>query len=52
LTQPGIYDFQLTVTNKAGLTDTQVMEFPVISGDMKPVAKIKVIGVIKLPPQK
>jgi hypothetical protein len=52
LSQPGIYDFQLTVTNKAGLTDSQVMEFPVISGDMKPVAKIKVIGVIKLPPQK
>jgi len=52
VTQPGTYDFQLTVTNKAGLTDSQVIEFPVISGDKKPVAKIKQIGVIKLPPQK
>lgn len=52
VTQTGVYDYQLTVTNKAGLTDSQVIEFPVISGDMKPIAKIKVIGVIKLPPQK
>ena len=52
VTQVGTYDYQLTVTNKVGLTDSQVIEFTVISGDMKPVAKIKVIGVIKLPPQK
>lgn len=52
LTQAGTYQYQLTVTNKAGLTDSQVLEFPVIAGDNKPKAVIKVIGVIKLPPQK
>lgn len=52
LTQTGIYQYRLTVTNKAGLTDSQVMEFPVIAGDNKPIAKIKLIGVIKLPPNK
>lgn len=52
VTQVGIYNFQLTVTNKVGLTDSQVIEVPVLSGDKRPIAKIKLIGVIKLPPEK
>lgn len=52
LTQNGTYQYSLTVTNKAGLTDSQVIEFYVIAGDLKPTAVIKAMQVIKLPPQK
>ena len=51
-TQPGIYQYQLTVTNKAGLSDSQTMQVTVLAGDVKPQAIIIAVPVIKLPAQK
>ena len=48
----GIYVYQLTVTNKAGLTDTQQIQVTMLAGDNKPHAVILAVPILKMPPQK
>lgn len=48
----GVYVYQLTVTNKAGLTDSQTIQVTMLAGDNKPHAVIQAIPILKMPPNK
>lgn len=48
----GVAVVQLTVTNKAGLTDSQQTQITMLAGDNKPHAVIIAVPILKMPPQK
>jgi hypothetical protein len=48
----GVRVYQLTVTNNAGLTDTQQMQVTQLPGDHYPHAVILAVPILKQPPQK
>lgn len=52
LAESGIYQFQLTVTNKAGLTDSQVMQVTMLPGDNRPHAVILALPYVPKMPNK